>query len=63
MLGHKTSLNKFRKIEIISRTFSESRNQLQEENWEKHRHIEAKKHASKQPMSEYRNQRGNLKIP
>ena len=63
MLGHKISLNEFKKIEIISSIFSnqqhETRNQLQEENWNKHSHMETKQHVTKQPMDQWRNQRRN----
>ena len=45
MLGHKTSLRKF-KIEIIPGIFtknkSENKNQLQQENWKKYNHLETK---------------------
>lgn len=42
MLGHKTSLSKFKRTEIISSIFfwlqlRDTRNQLQEEKWEKHK--------------------------
>ena len=68
MLGHKASLGKFKKIEIISSISSyhntEIRNQLQEKkNCKKHKHVEAKQYATKQPMDPWRNQRGNQKIP
>ena len=47
MLGHKTSFSKFKKTEIISGIFFwpqqyETRNQLQEENWGKHKHVKTK---------------------
>ena len=38
-------------------------NQQQEKNCKKHKHVETKQHATKQPMDHWRNQRGNLKIP
>ena len=41
----------------------EVRNQLQEKNCRKHKHMEAKQYATKQPMNHWRNQRGNKKIP
>ena len=52
MLGHKTNLNKFKRIENISSIFFQpqqykSRNQLQEEKWGKHKHVETKQHATK----------------
>ena len=34
----------------------------QEENCKKHKHVETKQHATKQPMDHWRNQRGNEKI-
>ena len=43
MLVHKTSLNKFKKTETKSGTFSnynEIKNQLQEENWETHKYVD-----------------------
>ena len=41
----------------------EIRNKLQEKrNCKKHKHIEAKQYATKQPMDHGRNQRGNQKI-
>ena len=53
MLGHKISLNKFKRMEIISSIFSDNnsitRNQLHEEKWkstntwrQKHKHMETK---------------------
>ena len=48
MLGHKTSLNKFKKIEIISSIFSDhercyaTKSQSEEEHWKTHKDIEAK---------------------
>ena len=38
-------------------------NQQQEKICKKHKHMETKQHATKQPMDHWRNQRGNLKIP
>ena len=38
-------------------------NQQQEKNCKKHKHVETKQHATKQPMDHGRNQRGNKKIP
>ena len=40
-----------------------TRNQLQEKNCKKHKHVEAKQYATKQPMDHWRNHRGNKKIP
>ena len=51
ILGHKSSLGKFKKIEIISSIFSnhnaETRYQFQEKNCKKHKHMEIKQHVSK----------------
>ena len=52
MLGHKTSLNKFKRIETISSFFSqpqhyETRNQLQKQRCEKHEHMETKQYTTK----------------
>ena len=48
ILGHKSSLGKFKKIEIISSISSdhnaETRYQLQEKNCKKYKHMEAKKY-------------------
>ena len=49
---HKTILNKFQSFEI--------RNQLHEENWKKHKYMEAK-HARKQPVGQRRHQTENKK--
>ena len=55
MLGHKTSLNEFKKIEIIPSTFS-GHNAMKLEinhgkkNWKTHRDIEAKGHVTKQQI-------------
>ena len=38
-------------------------NQQQEKNCKKHKHVETKQHATKQPMDHWRNQRRNFKIP
>ena len=57
MLNHKTSLYKFKIIEIIS-SFSPqtqqyiTRNQLQEEKWEKNKHMETKQHTTKIPVGQ-----------
>ena len=56
MLGHKTSLSKFKKIEIISSVFSDHNGMRLEINYKKktaktHKHVEAKQYATKQPMS------------
>ena len=50
ILGHKSNLSKFKKIEIVSSIFSNHnamRHQLQEKTHEKHKHIEIKQHVSK----------------
>ena len=51
ILGHKSSLSKFKKIEIVSSIFSdhstETRYQLQEKICKKHRHMEIKQYFSK----------------
>ena len=51
ILGHKSNLSKFKKIEIISSIFSnhnaETRYQFQEKNCKKHKHMEIKQHVSK----------------
>ena len=51
ILGHKSSLGKFKKIEIISSISSdhnaETRYQLQEKNCKKYKHMEAKQYATK----------------
>ena len=51
ILGHKSSLSKFKKIEIVSSIFSdqhyEIKNQLQEKKLKKYRHIEAKQYTTK----------------
>ena len=51
ILGHKSSLGKFKKTEIISRIFSnhkaETRYQLQEKIYKKYKHVEAKQYTTK----------------
>ena len=52
MLGHKTSLNTFKKTEIISSTFSDHNGTKWEINyrrgiWDKHKHMEIKQHVTK----------------
>ena len=68
MLGHKVSLNKFKKTEIISSIFSDHNTMRLEINYRKkncktHKHVDAKQYAMKQQMDHWRNQRGNQKIP
>ena len=55
MLGHKVSLSKFKKIEIISSIFSNNNAMRLESNYKKksvknHKHEEAKSFATEQPM-------------
>ena len=55
MLGHKTSLGKFRKVEIISYIFSNYNTKRLEINYKKkiatnHKHTEAKQYITKQQM-------------
>ena len=54
MLGHKASLDKFKKIGIISSIFSDHNTMRLEVNYKKktvkHKHVEAKQYATKQPM-------------
>ena len=51
ILGHKSNLSKFNKIEIVSSIFSDHTMrldyQLQEKNCKKHKHMEIKQHMSK----------------
>ena len=54
MLGHKTSLSKFEKTEIISSNFSNHNAMRIEINYKKkncknYKHVEAKQYAPKQP--------------
>ena len=55
MLSHKTSLGKFKKIEIISSIFSNHAMTLEinfmKKKDKKHKHLEAKQYATKQPMN------------
>ena len=56
MMGHKASLGKFKKTEIISSIFSDHNAMRLEVNYnkkktcKKHKHMEAKQYATKQPM-------------
>ena len=59
-LGHKTSLSKFKKIEIISRIFSRHNIMRLETSYKKqtakiHKYVEAKLNTIKQPMGHWRN--------
>ena len=64
MLGHKASLSKFMKIEILLSTFSDYNIvilKINYNNCEKHKHMEAKQYASKKLMGHCKDQRGNKK--
>ena len=65
MLSHKTSLNKFKKIEIISCIFSNHESMKLEINprrvGKEQKYMEAKQHATKSWMGQPRNNRGNQK--
>ena len=51
ILGHKSNLSKFKKMEIMSSIFSDNndeiRYQLQEKNYRRHKHMKIKQHISK----------------
>ena len=52
ILGHKKSLSKFKKTEIVPTSFSmpqryETRNKFCKENGKSHKHMEASKHTTK----------------
>ena len=53
ILGHKSSLGKFKKIEIISSIFSDHNTMRLEINYrkktKKHKHLEAEQYVTKQP--------------
>ena len=61
ILGHKTSLKKLRKTEIIPTIFPNhiemvgNRNQKQKENWEIHKYVEIKQHTPKQSIGQRSN--------
>ena len=66
MLAHKTSLSEFKKIDIISSVFSdhyfrrlEIIRKKKKKYYPKHKHMEPKQNATKHPMGNWRNQRGN----
>ena len=61
VLSHKTSLNKFQWIEIISSTF-ETGDQVQKEKQEKNKHIEIK-HTTKKMIDSKKISRVNQKLP
>ena len=53
ILGHKSNLSKFKKIEIVSRIYSDHNNMrldtnYKEKNCKKHKHMEIKQHVSEQ---------------
>ena len=55
MLGHKATLGKFKKTEIISSIFSDHSTirleiNYKKKNCKKHKHVEAKQYITKQPM-------------
>ena len=59
MSGHKTSVNKFKKIEIMLNiffltTWYKIRNKLQEKIWKEHKHMQIK-HATKKPVGQSKN--------
>ena len=58
MLGHKISLNKFKKIKIVSSIFSNHNGMKLEINYKKKIHIymKIKQHATVQPMLQRRNE-------
>ena len=68
ILGHKSSLGKLKKIEIIS-SISSNHNAMRldinyrKKNCKKYKHMEAKQYTTKLPRDHWRNQRGNQKIP
>ena len=61
MLGHKASLSKFKKTEIISSILSDHNTMRlkinKEKNSKKHKHLAAKQCATKQPLDHWGNQR------
>ena len=63
-MGHKTNLNKFKGIEIISSIFSDHNRMKLEINHRKRNekktdYMETKQHATKKPMGQWGNQEGN----
>ena len=66
MLRHKRSLNKFKKIEIIPSIFSNYNTMRLEINYKKktckkHKHMEAKKYATEQPVGHWKKSKRKLK--
>ena len=64
VLGHKTSLNKFQKTEIISSIFFNHNGMKQETNYKKktRKFKNIKQHDTEQPRIQRRNQKKNFKI-
>ena len=66
MLGHKASLSKYKKTEIISSIFSNNNPMRLKFNFKKTAknqiHVETKQYDSKQPKDHWRNKRGNKTI-
>ena len=68
ILEHKTNLNKFKSIEIISSIFSEHNDMKLEINYSKRNEkkidcMETKQHATKKQMGQWWNLNRNFKIP
>ena len=64
ILGHKTNLNKLKRIELISSIFSDHNGMTLEINHRKRNekktdHMETKQHATKKPLGQQGNQKGN----
>ena len=64
--GPQSKAQSLKKTEILSSIFSDHNTMRLEINYKKntikkHKHVEAKQYASKQPMDHWRNQRGNQK--
>lgn len=66
MLGHKTSISKFKKIQIIPNIFSDHNKvklkQIKKENGKIYEYIKITPCTLEQSLSQCRNQRGNYKI-
>ena len=67
VLGHKSNLSKFKKIEIVSSIFSDHNAMrldinYKKKNCKKHKHMEIKQHVSKYLTGYWRNQKGNKNI-
>lgn len=65
ILGHKTRLNKFKRVKLYQAYFLtiETGNQLQEEKRKNQKYMQIKQPASKGLMDKRRNQTGNQKLP